>query len=74
MIRRALLVLMIAGLSTLPAAYSAWKTVGEVDGELAVENPRLDLGDVKAGTDAVATFVFRNTGNAAVRIIRAKPS
>lgn len=39
-----------------------------------VEEPRLDLGDVKSGSEAVATFVFHNTGDADVRILKAKPS
>jgi hypothetical protein len=44
------------------------------DEGLRVENPRLDLGEVKAGTTAVATFVFHNDGEKDVNIIRAKPS
>lgn len=39
-----------------------------------VENPRIDLGDIKAGSDAVATFVFHNDGTEDVKILRAKPS
>ena len=39
-----------------------------------VENPRLDLGEIKAGTEVVATFVFHNGGPDDVRILRAKPS
>ena len=39
-----------------------------------VENPRIDIGEIKAGSDAVATFVFHNDGPTDVRIIKAKPS
>lgn len=39
-----------------------------------VENPRIDLGEVRSGTPAVATFVFHNDGPKDVNIIRAKPS
>jgi hypothetical protein len=41
---------------------------------LSVDVARMDLGEVMAGRDAVATFTFRNTGAEDVRIIRAKPS
>ena len=40
----------------------------------SVENPRIDLGEIKAGSEAVATFVYRNDGPTDVKIIRAKPS
>jgi hypothetical protein len=39
-----------------------------------VESPQLDIGKVRAGAEAVATFVFHNDGEKDVRIIRAKPS
>jgi hypothetical protein len=38
-----------------------------------VEQANLDLGTVRAGEDAVATFVFRNDGQAPVKILSAKP-
>ena len=41
---------------------------------LTVEQSRIDLGEIKAGTDAVATYVFHNSGPADVKIIKAKPS
>ncbi|MEE4272197.1 MAG: hypothetical protein V2I67_11010 [Thermoanaerobaculales bacterium] len=41
---------------------------------LTVEEPTIDLGEIKAGTDAVATFIFHNRGDVDVKIIRAKPS
>lgn len=50
-----------AGAQTAPVTFS-------------VEEPRIDLGEVKAGTEAVATFTFVNQGTEDVRIIKAKPS
>lgn len=41
---------------------------------LTVEESRIDLGEIKAGTDAIATYVFHNSGATDVRIIKAKPS
>lgn len=40
----------------------------------SVENTRIDLGKIKAGTVAEATFVFHNNGPDDVKIIKAKPS
>jgi len=42
--------------------------------KFTVENPKIDIGEVKAGSDAVATFVFHNEGTEDVKIIKAKPS
>jgi hypothetical protein len=39
-----------------------------------VETTNLELGKVKAGEVAEATFVFHNDGKEPVKIIRAKPS
>lgn len=72
--RRLVLVLMIAALLALPSVFSAWEKLGELDTGFRVEQPKLDLGDVKAGIDVVATFVFHNPGETPVRIIKAKPS
>lgn len=41
---------------------------------LTVENPRIDLGLIKAGATATGTFVFHNSGDKDVKIIKAKPS
>jgi hypothetical protein len=41
---------------------------------LQVEQATIDLGDVTAGSEAVAVFRFHNAGDADVHIIRAKPS
>jgi hypothetical protein len=38
------------------------------------ESMRIDLGEIKSGTVAEATFVFHNEGTEDVRILRAKPS
>lgn len=40
----------------------------------SVEKARIDLGKIKAGTVAEATFVFHNNGPDDVKIIKAKPS
>ena len=74
MIRRTVLVLMIAALSVPPVSASATEIASELGTGFRVEKERLELGDVKAGTDAVATFVFHNSGEKPVRIIKAKPS
>jgi allophanate hydrolase subunit 1 len=39
-----------------------------------VESTSVDVGKVKAGDDAVATFVFHNNSNQPVKILKAKPS
>ncbi len=39
-----------------------------------VESPRIDIGEIKAGSEVAATFVFHNDGPTDVRIIKAKPS
>ena len=41
---------------------------------LTVEEARIDLGEIKSGSEAIATFVFHNNGDKDVKIIRAKPS
>jgi hypothetical protein len=39
-----------------------------------VEQETIDLGDVVAGSEALAVFRFHNAGDADVHIVRAKPS
>jgi hypothetical protein len=39
-----------------------------------VEEAALDVGDVRAGSQVVGTFIFHNDGDQDVKIIRAKPS
>lgn len=41
---------------------------------LVVEKESIDIGAVRAGEDAVATFVLRNEGDAPLHVLRAKPS
>lgn len=40
----------------------------------SVEESRINVGEIKAGSEVVATFVFHNQGPTDVKIIRAKPS
>ena len=40
----------------------------------SVEEPRINVGEIKAGSEVVATFVFHNEGLTDVKIIKAKPS
>lgn len=40
---------------------------------LVVENANLDLGKVQEGVEAVAVFKLKNTGNAELKILSAKP-
>jgi hypothetical protein len=39
-----------------------------------VEQVSIDLGTVRAGAEAVGTFLFHNDGKEPVKIIKAKPS
>jgi copper(I)-binding protein len=41
---------------------------------LTVAQEKIDLGTVKAGTDAVATFTLQNKGAVEVKVLSAKPS
>lgn len=60
---------------TAAVAVVAGVAAGQAGGPaLTVEQARIDLGEITSGTDAVATFVFHNSGPADVRILRAKPS
>jgi hypothetical protein len=40
---------------------------------IAFDSLNVNLGDVIHGQDAAATFTFRNTGNAPLHILSAKP-
>jgi len=40
---------------------------------IAFDSLSVNLGDVVRGQDAAATFTYRNTGNAPLHIISAKP-
>jgi hypothetical protein len=69
--RRGLVILVVVAALTWAAT-----CVEAQDGSVAftVEEPRIDLGEIRSGTDAVATFTFHNDGDQDVRILRAKPS
>jgi len=70
--KRAVLILLVV---TTAAALAVDRVEAQTGGPtFTVENPRIDVGEVKGGSDAVATFVFHNAGNADVKIIKAKPS
>ena len=70
--RRVVLSLMLLTLAVVT-------TVDRVDAQSAgptfsVENSRIDIGEIKSGSDVVATFIFHNEGPSDVKIIKAKPS
>jgi len=70
--RGAVLWIVLAGsLSAMPASGFAAETSKRV---VRVENSRLDLGDVKAGTEGVGTFILHNDGDSEMRVLHAKPS
>ena len=73
MSRSALTVLLLTSLALVGAAF-ADEGAGDDTPRLTVEKAEVDLGDVKAGQDAVAVFVLHNHGREPVKIIRAKPS
>ena len=68
-----------AGVVVAALMCAAFATVNADDAPTAtqafrVDAPQLDVGDVRAGSEAVAIFKFHNDGEKDVRIIRAKPS
>jgi copper(I)-binding protein len=68
----ALLFITATGLlSTTSAIGIAAETSKRV---IRVENGRLDIGDVKAGEEGVATFILHNEGDSEIRVLHAKPS
>jgi hypothetical protein len=40
---------------------------------LVIDKPSLELGEVKEGTEGVATFQLKNTGDADLKILSARP-
>lgn len=77
--RRAVVMVALVVAALVPwraevAAETAAVPVNNAAVPLTVEQPRINLGDVKSGAEAVATFVFHNQGAADVRILKAKPS
>ena len=78
MMRRSMKLVVVA----LCATYAAYAVNAQAPAPAAPAGPaphikfeatEVDLGDVVRGQDAVATFVYKNTGNAPLRIISAKP-
>jgi hypothetical protein len=65
----ALLALVAAG-----AAFSADQTWGSVKSRLTLESTSIDVGTVRAGKDAVATFTLSNPTSREIRILAAHPS
>jgi len=67
--------LLLAGLCSAATAQEAPAApqAATVEPSFRVEQSSLDLGTVRAGEDAVGTFVFRNDGQVPVKILRAKP-
>jgi hypothetical protein len=63
---------VLAAVLTVPFAQAQEQV--EPKPSFRVEAESVDVGDVRAGTDAVATFVFHNDGDKDVKIIKAKPS
>ncbi len=72
--KRCLLCLIAVFLTVVVLAPDRTGTAQTTVPALTVEAPRIDLGEVVAGRDAVATFTFRNSGAEDITIIRAKPS
>ena len=69
-----LVAMIIMTVLSVVFAVAAGAEAQSAEPTLTVEEARIDLGEIKAGTDAVATYVFHNSGPADVKIIRAKPS
>ena len=71
--RAALICVVMVAWVVAAAAQVTEPTTSQPAG-VRVEEAKVDLGDVKAGSDAVATFVLHNDGTEPVKILRAKPS
>jgi hypothetical protein len=60
------------------AAAAGGPSAAEDDAErttiLRVDESTINLGELQAGSEAVAVFVIHNDGDRDVRILRAKPS
>ncbi len=66
--------LLIAGWSGVAATQEPTPEAKVEKPVLRVEQVNLDLGTVRAGQEAVGTFVFHNDGTEPVKIVKAKPS
>jgi hypothetical protein len=56
-----------------PAVIAPTGGVMANDSDIDGDSLTVNLGDVVRGEDAVATFTYRNTGNAPLHILSAKP-
>lgn len=56
-----------------PAPPAAAEVPGAEAPHIAFDSLSVNLGDVVRGQDAAATFTYRNTGNAPLHILSAKP-
>ncbi len=72
--RTSMFIMALMVLSAAAATFSFSKTTQPKESSFRVDKAKVDLGNIKAGTDAVATFVFKNSGDVPVKILRAKPS
>jgi hypothetical protein len=68
--------LRVAFIVTAGLLFAAAGTAADVGAStnLRVENDRLDLGRIIAGSTATATFVLHNDGDRDIKILRAAPS
>jgi hypothetical protein len=64
----------VVGALTVVAAMAAADDQAAPGPVFRVEQETIDLGEITAGSEAVAVFRFHNAGDADVHIIRAKPS
>lgn len=64
--------MLAAGL--LASVSAAGFAEDEPVGFVRVDNPKLDLGEIRAGDVAVGTFIINNDGQRDFRIVQAKPS
>jgi len=71
LMKRSVLMLLLVAVAFLVVDRVEGQTGGPT---FTVENPRIDVGEVNAGDEAVATFVFHNEGDVDVKILKAKPS
>ena len=74
MFRRQIAASVIMGAAVLFTVIPAGAQGETVAQSFRVEQKAIDLGDVTAGQENRAVFVFHNDGDADVRILRAKPS
>ncbi len=69
--RSGAMIILVTALLVLAASWADAQT-GPVT--FSVDEARIELGEIKAGTVAIATFTFQNAGQEDVTIIKAKPS